>query len=161
MRAADGTGAPRCRPARSSTARAEALLIDATSSGITGRTGNILSGEGRLGTTVNGALGNISGGLTADVWNQQDGATIREDALTNAATGALGNAAGHARFHDMEGHGSMGGENLSDRGKLTDAAYKNSFGTGLNTAIYSAGSGIESDLQNLAEDADEAGEGAK
>ncbi|MFI0155093.1 hypothetical protein [Streptomyces lydicus] len=36
-----------------------------------------------------------------------------------------------------------------------------SFGTGLNAAIYAAGGGIESDLQNFAKDADEAGEGAK
>jgi uncharacterized protein YukE len=125
---------------------------------LTGAVGKVLSGEGRAGSAVNGALGNVSGGLTADVWNHQDGATIGWDAATNALTGATGNAANDAHFHHMEENGSLGGENLSDRGKLADAAYKNSSGTGLNTAVYAAGSGIESDAQNLAKDAEKAGE---
>ncbi|GAA3060637.1 WXG100-like domain-containing protein [Streptomyces glomeratus] len=125
---------------------------------LTGAVGRVLGGEGRVGSAVNGSLGNISGGLTADVWNHQDGATIGWDAATNAVTGAVGNAAGDAHFHHMEEHGSLGGENLGDRGKLADAAYKDSFGTGLNTAVYAAGSGIESDFQNLAEDVEKAGE---
>ncbi|MFF3909763.1 WXG100 family type VII secretion target [Streptomyces sp. NPDC001848] len=125
---------------------------------LTGAVGKVLSGDGRVGSAVNGALGNISGGLTADVWNHQDGATIGWDVATNAVTGATGNAANDAHFHHMEEHGSLGGENLSDRGKLTDSAYKNSFSTGLNTAVYAAGSGIESDAQNLAKDAEKAGE---
>jgi WXG100 family type VII secretion target len=123
----------------------------AESAHLTGTVGNILRGEGRLGTTVNGALGNISGGVTADVSNHQDGSVIAQDALTNAATGSTGNAANDARFGHLEEHGSLGGENLSERAKLTDAAYKNSSGTGLNTAVYAAGSGIESDVQQLAE----------
>ncbi len=125
---------------------------------LTGAVGKVLGGEGRVGSAMNGALGNISGGLTADVWNHQDGATIGWDAATNALTGAVGNTANDAHFHDMEEHGSLGGENLSARGKLADAAYKNSAGTGLNTAVYAAGSGIESDAQNLAEDVKKAGE---
>lgn len=104
----------------------------------------------RVGSAVGGALDNISGGLTADVWNHQDGATIGWDAATNAVTGATGNAANGAHFHHMEEHGSLDGENLSDRGRLTDSAYKNSFSTGLNTVVHAAGSGIESDVQNLA-----------
>ncbi|MEV6024507.1 hypothetical protein [Streptomyces sp. NPDC052036] len=58
----------------------------------------------------------------------------------------------------MEEHGSLGGENLSDRGKLADGACKDSVSTGLNTAVYAADSGIESDFQNLAEDVEKAGE---
>ncbi|MEU6366488.1 hypothetical protein ABZ876_12255 [Streptomyces sp. NPDC046931] len=77
---------------------------------------------------------------------------------TNAVTGAVGNAAADAHFHHMEEDGGFGGENLSDRGKLADAAYKDSFGTGLNTAVYAAGSGIESDFQNLSEGVEKAGE---
>ncbi|MGV9563192.1 hypothetical protein [Streptomyces sp. NPDC003480] len=88
----------------------------------------------------------------------QNGLTIGWDAATNAVTGAAGNAADDAHFHHMEEHGSLVVEHLSDRGKLTDSAYKNSFSTGLNTAAYAAGSGIESDVQNLAEDAEKAGE---
>jgi hypothetical protein len=124
---------------------------------LTGAVGKVLGGEGRVGSAVNGALGNISGGLTADVWNHQDGATIGWDAATNALTGATGNAANDAHFPHMEEHGSLGGENLSERGKLADAAYKNSSGTGLNMAVYAAGSGIESDVQNLAKDTEKAG----
>ncbi|MGR6971044.1 WXG100 family type VII secretion target [Streptomyces cynarae] len=130
----------------------------AESAHLTGAVGRVLSGEGRVGSAVNGALGNISGGLTADVWNHQDGATIGWDAATNALTGATGNAANDAHFHHMEEHGSLGGENLSDRGRLADAAYKNSAGTGLNTAVYAAGSGIESDAQNLVKDTKKASE---
>ncbi|MGW5482952.1 WXG100 family type VII secretion target [Streptomyces sp. NPDC004008] len=125
---------------------------------LTGAVGKVLGGEGRVGSAVNGSLGNISGGLTADVWNHQDGATIGWDVATNAVTGAVGNAAADAHFHHMEEDGSFGGENLSDRGKLADAAYKDSAGTGLNTAVYAAGSGIESDFQNLAQGVEKAGE---
>ncbi|MGV9565102.1 WXG100 family type VII secretion target [Streptomyces sp. NPDC003480] len=125
---------------------------------LTGAVGKVLGGEGRVGSAVNGSLGNISGGLTADVWNHQDGATIGWDMATNAVTGAVGNAAADAHFHHMEEDGSFGGENLSDRGKLADAAYKDSAGTGLNTAVYTAGSGIESDFQNLAQGVGKAGE---
>ncbi|MFJ5530084.1 hypothetical protein [Streptomyces sp. NPDC093261] len=123
-----------------------------------GTVGKVLSGDGRVGSAVNGALGNISGGLTADVWNHQDGATIGWGAVTNAVTGAAGNAADDAHFHHMEERGSLVGEHLSDRGKLTDSAYKNSFSTGLNTAVYAAASGIESDVHNLAKDTEKAGE---
>ncbi|WP_377271521.1 WXG100 family type VII secretion target [Peterkaempfera sp. SMS 1(5)a] len=124
----------------------------AEGAGLTGGLGRILSGEGRVGTTVNGALGNISGGLTADLMNDQSGSTIWQDALTNAATGALGNAAADAHTSHLEEHGSLGGEHLSERGRLADAGYKDGFSTGLNTAVYAAGAGIEADLQNLAED---------
>ncbi|MGW4518755.1 WXG100 family type VII secretion target [Streptomyces sp. NPDC004393] len=125
---------------------------------LTGAVGKVLGGEGRVGSAVNGSLGNISGGLTADLWNHQDGATIGWDVATNAVTGAVGNAAADAHFHHMEEDGSFGGENLSDRGKLADAAYKDSVSTGLNTAVYTAGSGIESDFQNLAQGVEKAGE---
>ncbi|MGW2697988.1 WXG100 family type VII secretion target [Streptomyces sp. NPDC001296] len=125
---------------------------------LTGAVGKVLGGEGRVGSAVNGSLGNISGGLTADLWNHQDGATIGWDVATNAVTGAVGNAAADAHFHHMEEDGSFGGENLSDRGKLADAAYKDSVSTGLNTAVYAAGSGIESDFQNLAQGVEKAGE---
>lgn len=121
----------------------------AESAGMTGRIGQMLSGDGLLGTTVNGAVGNIVGGVTMDVANGSNFNTIAADAATNAATGALGNAANDRAFNAMEDHGSLGGENLSDRGKLADAALKNGFSTGLNTAIYTGGSGIESDIQSL------------
>ncbi|MEU9112144.1 hypothetical protein AB0D04_10185 [Streptomyces sp. NPDC048483] len=103
---------------------------------------------------ANGALGNIAGGLTLDGLDGKDGETIAWDAGTNAVTGALGNAAGDARFRHLEDHAGLGGEHLSDRGKFADAAYKNSVGTGINTAVYEAGSGIESDLENLAKQAE-------
>jgi hypothetical protein len=51
-----------------------------------------------------------------------------------------------------EQHGSLGGENLSDRGILADGAFKNTVGTTLNTGVYAAGSGIESNLQDLMKD---------
>ncbi|MDT0467249.1 hypothetical protein [Streptomyces gibsoniae] len=108
--------------------------------------------------THHGALGNISGGLTADAWNHQDGSAIGWDAATNTVTGAVGNTATDAHFHHMEEHDSVGGEYLGDRGKLADAAYKDSISTGLNTAAHAAGSGIVSDFQNLAEDVERAGE---
>ncbi|MEY9843784.1 hypothetical protein ABH940_000848 [Streptacidiphilus sp. BW17] len=121
----------------------------AEGAGMTGRIGQMLSGNGLMGTTVNGAVGNIVGGVTMDVANGSNFNTIAADAATNAATGALGNAANDKIFGAMEDHGSLGGENLSDRGKLADAAFKDGFSTGLNTAIYTGGSGIESDMQNL------------
>ncbi|MFF4502832.1 WXG100 family type VII secretion target [Streptomyces sp. NPDC001401] len=120
--------------------------------GMTGVVGNILRGDGLLGTTVNGAAGNVAGGLTADIVNDQDASTMGQDALTNAATGAFGNAQNHGVNHALEQHGSLGGENLSDRGKLADSAFKNTVGTTLNTGVYAAGSGIESDVQDLAKD---------
>jgi hypothetical protein len=58
----------------------------------------------------------------------------------------------------MEEHGSPGGENLSGRGRLADSADKNTAGTGLNTAVYAAGSGIESAAQNLVKDTKKASE---
>jgi uncharacterized protein YukE len=122
--------------------------------GATGRVAQILNGEGLMGTTVNGAVGNVVGGVTMDLANHQDLTTIGEDALTNAATGATGNAASDRVFNAMEGRGSLGGENRSERAKLADAAFKNTFGTGLNTALYTAGSGIESDAQTLSKDTD-------
>lgn len=123
----------------------------AAGAGVTGRIGSILNGEGGLGTTVHGALGNVVGGVTMDLVNGQSPTTTGEDALTNAATGAIGNSINHGAFKAMENHGSLGGENLSDRGKLTDAAFKDSFGTGVNTAVYTAGSGIEADIEQLAD----------
>ncbi|MFJ5531278.1 WXG100 family type VII secretion target [Streptomyces sp. NPDC093261] len=119
---------------------------------LSGTAGDILRGDGLLGTTVNGAAGNVAGGLTADVIAGQDPSTIGQDALTNAATGAFGNAQNHGVNHALEQHGSLGGENLSDRGKLADGAFKNTVGTTLNTGVYAAGSGIESDLQDLMKD---------
>lgn len=116
---------------------------------LTGVVGDVLGGEGRLGTSVNGALGNIAGGLTADVWNHQSGSVIRDDMLTNAATGSLGNAANHEHIEQLTQRGGFGGAHLSEQGKLADAAYRDSYGTGLNTAVYGAGAGIESDVQDL------------
>jgi len=124
----------------------------ADTAGVSGVAGNILRGDGLLGTTVNGAAGNVTGGLTADIANNQDASTMGQDALTNAATGAFGNAQNHGVNHALEQHGSLGGENLSDRGKLADSAFKNTVGTTLNTGVYAAGSGIESDVQDLAKD---------
>jgi len=72
--------------------------------------------------------------------------------LTNAATGAFGNAQNHGVNHALEQHGSLGGKNLSDRGELADSAFKNTVGTTLNTGVYAAGSGIEADVQDLAKD---------
>ncbi|MFF7191023.1 WXG100 family type VII secretion target [Streptomyces sp. NPDC008222] len=117
---------------------------------LTGVAGNVLRGDGLLGTTVNGAAGNVAGGLSADMANDQDASTMGQDALTNAATGAVGNAQNHGVNHALEEHGSLGGENLSDQGKLADSAFKNTVGTTLNTGVYAAGSGIESDIQDLA-----------
>ncbi|MGW7573064.1 WXG100-like domain-containing protein [Streptomyces sp. NPDC054765] len=140
------------------TASKEALGTAAFTAGgagthLPGAVGRMLRGEGRAGNAVNGALGNIAGGATADVWNDKDGETIAWDAGTNAVTGALGNTAGDGAFRHMEEHGSLGGENLSDRGKFADAAHKSAFGTGLNTTIYAGGAGIESDMQDLAKEA--------
>ncbi|MCI3277769.1 WXG100 family type VII secretion target [Streptomyces cylindrosporus] len=116
---------------------------------LTGTAGDILRGDGLLGTTVNGAAGNVAGGLTADVIAGQDPSTIGQDALTNAATGAFGNAQNHGVNHALTEHGSLGGENLSDQGKLADGSFKNTVGTTLNTGVYAAGSGIEADVQDL------------
>ncbi|MGW3119728.1 WXG100-like domain-containing protein [Streptomyces sp. NPDC001107] len=124
----------------------------AETAGVTGVVGNVLRGDGLLGTTVNGAAGNVAGGLTADIISGQDGSTMGQDALTNAATGAFGNAQNHGVNHALEQHGSLGGKNLSDRGELADSAFKNTVGTTLNTGVYAAGSGIEADVQDLAKD---------
>ncbi|MFF4961402.1 WXG100 family type VII secretion target [Streptomyces sp. NPDC001222] len=128
-----------------------AALADAA--GLTGVAGNVLRGEGLLGTTVNGAAGNVAGGLTTDIANDRDASTMGQNALTNAATGAFGNAQNHDVNHALEQHGSLGGKNLSDRGELADGAFKNTVGTTLNTGVYAAGSGIEADVQDLAKDA--------
>ncbi|GAB7028553.1 WXG100 family type VII secretion target [Streptomyces sp. NPDC021749] len=119
---------------------------------LTGAFGKVLSGEGRAGNAANGALGNIAGGLTVDGWDGKNGETIAWDAGTNAVTGALGNRAGDHFLGKMEGH-HLGGEHVREEDRYKDAAYRNGFGTGLNTAIYEAGSGIESDAQNLAKEA--------
>lgn len=37
----------------------------------------------------------------------------------------------------------------TDRAKLTNGAHKNTVSTTCNTGVYAAGSGIESDLQDL------------
>lgn len=126
---------------------------------MTGAAGRMLRGEGLLGTSVNGAAGNVAGGLTADVWAGKDGGTIAWDAGTNAVTGAGGNAQNHGVHHLLEQHGSLGGENLSDRGKLADGAFKNVVDTGLNTGAYAAGSGVETDVQNLVQDEEKLAEG--
>ncbi|WP_329579680.1 WXG100 family type VII secretion target [Kitasatospora sp. NBC_01250] len=114
-----------------------------------GKLADILSGDGRLGTTVNGALGNVSGGLTADLWGGATGSQDWQDALTNAATGGLGNATNHEVFNALEEKGLLGGENLSYRATLRETGAKDGYSTGLNTAIYAAGGGIESDVQTL------------
>ncbi|WP_406167952.1 WXG100 family type VII secretion target [Streptomyces canus] len=119
---------------------------------LTGVAGDLLRGEGLLGTSLNGAAGNIAGGITLDVANGSDAPTIGQDALTNAATGALGNAQNHGVNHALEEHGSLGGDHLSDRGRLADGAFRNTVGTALNTGVYAAGSGIESDIQDLMKD---------
>ncbi|MEU1476532.1 hypothetical protein [Streptomyces sp. NPDC005760] len=76
-----------------------------------------------------------------------------QDALTNAATGALGYAQNHGVNHGLEQDGSLGGEHLSDRvGGLADGAFTNTVGTTLNTGVYAAGSGIEADIQDLVND---------
>ncbi|MEK2476451.1 WXG100 family type VII secretion target [Streptomyces noursei] len=125
---------------------------------LTGAVGRVLKGEGLGGSAVNGALGNIAGGLTADMWDGKDGGTTVWDMGTNAATGALGNHVGDRVLGKMEGH-SLGGEGGGEQGELIDGAYRNAFRTGLNTGIYEGGSGIESDLQNLSKDYDEAEKG--
>ncbi|WP_028809836.1 WXG100 family type VII secretion target [Streptomyces sp. 351MFTsu5.1] len=119
---------------------------------LTGTAGDILRGEGLLGTTLNGAAGNVAGGYTADAVGGASGAATAQDALTNAATGAFGNAQNHGVNHALEQHGSLGGEHLSDRGRLADDAFTTTVGTTLNTTVYAAGSGIEADLQQLAKD---------
>ncbi|QHC26035.1 WXG100 family type VII secretion target [Streptomyces sp. GS7] len=115
---------------------------------LTGRFGRVLSGEGRAGNAANGAVGNIAGGLTADVWDGKDIETIAWDAGTNASTGALGNAAGDVHFGNQEGH-SLGGREVAQHHQYKDTLYRDGFGTGLNTGIYEGGSGIESDMQDL------------
>ncbi|MFF0018283.1 WXG100 family type VII secretion target [Streptomyces sp. NPDC005374] len=127
-------------------------IAGAAGARLTGTAGDLLRGEGLLGTTLNGAAGNVAGGFTADVIGGANGSTTAQDAVTNAATGALGNAQNHGVNHALEQHGSLGGEHLSDRGKLADSAFTNTVGTTLNTAVYAAGSGIEADLQQLAKD---------
>ncbi|MGD3110100.1 WXG100 family type VII secretion target [Streptomyces sp. YGL11-2] len=124
---------------------------------LTGALGKVLGGEGRAGNAANGALGNIVGGATADVWNEKDVATIAWDAGTNAVTGALGNAAGDAHFGKQEGH-SLGGQQVAEHHRYKDTLYRDGFGTGLNTAVYEAGSGIESDMQDLQKKTEQGGE---
>lgn len=119
---------------------------------VTGVAGRILGGEGALGSTVNGGLGSVVGGVTNDVASGQDGKTIAWDAGTNLATGAAGNAQNHAINHHLEQHGSLGGENLGDRGKLADGAFKNTVGTTMNTGVYAAGAGAEGDLKELVDE---------
>ncbi|WP_330266679.1 WXG100 family type VII secretion target [Streptomyces griseorubiginosus] len=119
---------------------------------MSGRVGDFLRGDGLLGTTINGAAGNVAGGYTADTIAGADSSTIGQDALANAATGGIGNAQNHGVNHALEQHGSLGGEHLSDRGKLADGTFKNTVGTTLNTGVYAAGSGIESDIQDLTKD---------
>jgi uncharacterized protein YukE len=115
-----------------------------------GKVANVLTGEGKAGSAVNGALGNITGGLTADIWGGASFSTDWQDALTNAATGAVGNAANDKVEANAKENGLLGGENLSYRAKIREAGLRNGMATGLNTAIYAAGSGIETDIQNLA-----------
>ncbi|MFI1204664.1 WXG100 family type VII secretion target [Streptomyces sp. BHT-5-2] len=123
---------------------------------LTGAVGKVLSGEGRAGNTVNGAFGNVVGGLTADLTDdEKGGADTVWDVGTNAVTGALGNHAGDRLLGGMEGH-SLGGENVAEHHRFKDTMYRDGFGTGLNTAIYEGGGGIESDLQGLDKDMDEA-----
>ncbi|WP_327065645.1 WXG100 family type VII secretion target [Kitasatospora sp. NBC_01250] len=118
---------------------------------LSGTVGNILTGEGRMGNAVNGGLGNIVGGFSQDLQNGSSGSTLWQDAVTNAITGSVGNAS-NKEFADMATkEGMLGGKNRSDKAKLRDAALEQGFGTGLNAAIYSAGSGIETDAQNLAQ----------
>jgi uncharacterized protein YukE len=119
---------------------------------LTGVAGDLLRGEGLLGTAVNGAFGNVAGGLTADYANGQDASTMGQDALTNAVAGAAGNAQNHGVNHALEEHGSLGGEHLSEQGRLADGAFKNTVGTTLNTGVYAAASGIEADIQDLTKD---------
>ncbi|KIZ13733.1 WXG100 family type VII secretion target [Streptomyces natalensis] len=123
---------------------------------LTGAFGRMLKGEGWAGSAANGALGNIAGGLNADLADDDKGGSDTAwDVGTNAVTGALGNHLGDHLLGQMEGH-SLGGEGGGEQGKLIDGAYRNAFRTGLNTAIYEGGSGIETDLQNLDKDYDEA-----
>jgi hypothetical protein len=69
--------------------------------GLTGLAGDVLKGEGLLGTSLNGAAGNVAGGLTADLLSGRDGTTIGEDIATNTVTGALGNAQDHGVNHAL------------------------------------------------------------
>ncbi|MFB7634476.1 WXG100 family type VII secretion target [Streptomyces sp. NPDC056149] len=127
---------------------------------LTGAVGRVLKGEGQAGSAVNGALGNIAGGLTADRKDDSKGAADTAwDAGTNAVTGALGNRMGDHLLGRKEGH-SLGGEGGGEEGKLIDGAYRNAFRTGLNTGIYEGGAGIETDVQNLFKETDEAEKGA-
>ena len=92
--------------------------------------GKFLTGEGgKVSNLTAGALGNISGTLTDDLTLHQDknGTTVGEDILTAGATGALGN-------------------HRTEEGTGRDGVVR---GTIDNTGVYNAGSGVESDLQNL------------
>ncbi|MYT32737.1 MULTISPECIES: WXG100 family type VII secretion target [unclassified Streptomyces] len=127
---------------------------------LTGAVGRVLKGEGRAGSAINGGLGNIAGGLNADLHDEgKDAEGTAWDAGTNAVTGALGNRVGDHLLGKKEGH-SLGGEGGGEQGEIIDGAYRNAFRTGLNTGIYEGGSGIESDLQGLEKDYDEAKKGA-
>ncbi|WP_042385963.1 WXG100 family type VII secretion target [Streptacidiphilus melanogenes] len=127
----------------------------AASPGVSGKVGDFLTGDGgKLSNLTNGALGNISGTGLDDYLhpNQQQGkdATgVTEDLVTAGVTGAYGNSRIDDKLNGLKEKGSFGGANLSEQGKRLDSAFAFSAGTGDNTAVYNAGSGVESDLQNL------------
>lgn len=116
-----------------------------------GALADALNGEGRAGTMVNGAVGNVAGSLTADWASGASGTAMWQDALTNAATGAYGNARNDIHNQRMTDQGKLGGDNLSAKGQRKDSMYRENHAVGLNTAVYAAGSGIESDVQALTE----------
>jgi hypothetical protein len=112
--------------------------------GITGTVGNILKGEGRLGTSLNGALGNAGGGLLADLNDPTKKASdYRDDALANAAAGAAGN------LHNHYLEAPTGGGNLSEKAQLMDSLHTGTFEATMGAAMSAGYGGIENDLQSL------------
>ncbi|MEY9844969.1 WXG100 family type VII secretion target [Streptacidiphilus sp. MAP5-3] len=124
-------------------------------SGAASKIGDFLSGNGgKVSSLTSGALGNMAGTGLDEYFhpNQQQaksGSGVAEDLLTAGVTGAVGNARVDGKIDGLTEQGKFGGENLSEQGKRLDEAFKFSVGTADNTAVYNAGSGVESDLQNL------------
>lgn len=119
---------------------------------VSGGIADVFSGEGMMGSSVSGALSNVAGGLVDDAADHTSGSDVAWDVGSNLVTGAAGGAAGAKASELMEEHGLIGGENRSDRAKLADSAFDQSVGNSLGTAISVAGSGIQSDVQELTED---------
>jgi hypothetical protein len=121
----------------------------AKGAGVKGPIGVVLAPEGMLGTMANGSVGNVVGGLVADWSNHQKPSVMWQDAVTNTASGAVGNAGSYAIARALKERNRRDGETISGRDKMVNAAIRDPLGTLMYTAAYTAGDVTEADVQNL------------